>query len=196
MPEINVPEGIKPKEFFEQFVPLQFKTITAATPIEGVDGIEFSLQFDIEGPSGGSWGIVVTDGKKMEIKPGGYDKALITMKLSEGDWRDAISGKAGMNLDMNANRGMKPEQARAQFEMLKNLKGVLVTELTKEDGTIFPVTIIFNKADNPTTKIKLKMADYLAMQSGELDGPTAFMQGKLMMEGDMMFAMQLGQLKL
>jgi len=193
---INIPEDIKPKPFFEELVPQQFKAITSATPLVGLDGTVFSLHFDIEGPSGGSWGIVVTDGKNMEIKPGGYDKALITMKLKESDWRDAIMGKAGMNIGLGmAGPSMDAAQAKAQFDTLKDIKGTLFTEITKDDGSIFPVTIMFNKAKEPQTKIKMKMADYLEMQSGKLDGPNAFMQGRIIIEGDMMFAMQLGQIR-
>lgn len=196
MVELNIPENIMPKPFFEELVPQQFKAVIAEHPIEGVEGIEFSLQFDIDGPNGGAWGVVVTDGKKMEIKPGGYDKALITMKLKEQDWRDAITGKAGLSIGADMGRGLSGDQARSQFEILKNIRGKLEVELMKEDGSIFPVTIIFNKTDSPVAKIKMKMADYLEMQAGKLDGPSAFMQGKLQLEGDMMFAMQLGQLRL
>ena len=41
------------------------------------------------------------------------------------------------------------------------------------------------------TTIKVDWADWEAMASGQLDGMTAFMQGKLKVEGDMGNAMQL-----
>ena len=41
------------------------------------------------------------------------------------------------------------------------------------------------------TTIKVAWADWEAMSSGQLDGMTAFMQGKLRVEGDMSNAMQL-----
>lgn len=41
------------------------------------------------------------------------------------------------------------------------------------------------------TTIKVEWADWEAMSSGQLDGMTAFMQGKLKVEGDMSNAMQL-----
>jgi len=41
------------------------------------------------------------------------------------------------------------------------------------------------------TTIKVEWADWQAMTSGQLDGMTAFMQGKLKVEGDMSNAMQL-----
>ncbi|HEX8444943.1 MAG TPA: SCP2 sterol-binding domain-containing protein [Allosphingosinicella sp.] len=51
-------------------------------------------------------------------------------------------------------------------------------QVTEQDGT----------AD---TTIKVSWADWEAMSSGQLDGMTAFMQGKLKVEGDMSAAMQL-----
>ena len=41
------------------------------------------------------------------------------------------------------------------------------------------------------TTIRVSWADWEAMSSGQLDGMTAFMQGKLKVEGDMSAAMQL-----
>ena len=57
------------------------------------------------------------------------------------------------------------------------LDGV-ANQVTEEDGA----------AD---TAIKVDWADWEKMASGELDGMTAFMQGKLKVEGDMSNAMQL-----
>ena len=46
--------------------------------------------------------------------------------------------------------------------------------------------------DGPAdTTIKVSWADWEALASGQLDGMTAFMQGKLRVEGDMSNAMQL-----
>ena len=51
-------------------------------------------------------------------------------------------------------------------------------QVTEEDGA----------AD---TTIKVSWSDWEALASGQLDGMTAFMQGKLKVEGDMSNAMQL-----
>ena len=49
-----------------------------------------------------------------------------------------------------------------------------------------------SQGDGPAdTTIKVDWADWEAMSSGQLDGMTAFMQGKLKVEGDMSNAMQL-----
>ena len=54
----------------------------------------------------------------------------------------------------------------------------IAQNVTEEDGA----------AD---TTIKVAWADWEAMSAGQLDGMTAFMQGKLKVEGDMSHAMQL-----
>jgi putative sterol carrier protein len=56
------------------------------------------------------------------------------------------------------------------------------------DGTAQNVTEEDGAAD---TTIKVAWADWEAMSEGKLDGMTAFMQGKLKVEGDMSNAMQL-----
>jgi putative sterol carrier protein len=49
-----------------------------------------------------------------------------------------------------------------------------------------------SEEDGPAdTIIKVSWADWEALASGQLDGMTAFMQGKLRVEGDMSNAMQL-----
>ncbi|HEX8670060.1 MAG TPA: SCP2 sterol-binding domain-containing protein [Allosphingosinicella sp.] len=56
------------------------------------------------------------------------------------------------------------------------------------DGVASEVT----ESDAPAdTTIKVDWADWEAMRDGKLDGMTAFMQGKLKVEGDMSNAMQL-----
>ena len=56
------------------------------------------------------------------------------------------------------------------------------------DGVAAAVTEEDGAAD---TTIKVAWADWEDMSSGKLDGMTAFMQGKLKVEGDMSNAMQL-----
>jgi len=56
------------------------------------------------------------------------------------------------------------------------------------DGAAQNVTEEDGAAD---TTIKVAWADWEAMSEGKLDGMTAFMQGKLKVEGDMSNAMQL-----
>ena len=54
------------------------------------------------------------------------------------------------------------------------------------------VNALVSEADQPAdTTIKVSWEDWQALSSGTLDGMTAFMMGKLKVEGDMSNAMQL-----
>jgi putative sterol carrier protein len=59
------------------------------------------------------------------------------------------------------------------------------------DGTVETVTEIPSDVTAADTTIKISWADWEAMANGQLDGMTAFMTGKLKVEGDMSNAMQL-----
>jgi putative sterol carrier protein len=63
-----------------------------------------------------------------------------------------------------------------------------------DDGVILldGVNSLVSDADNPAdTTIKVSWDDWNALATGSLDGMTAFMTGKLKVEGDMSNAMQL-----
>ena len=59
------------------------------------------------------------------------------------------------------------------------------------DGTANQVSDIASDANAADTTIKTSWEDWQKMAAGELDGMTAFMTGKLKVEGDMSNAMQL-----
>ncbi len=75
-------------------------------------------------------------------------------------------------------------------------------ELTEGDTTYaYTVTVkdkqaSYERKDPADARVTLGLtvADYLRLISGELDGMQAFMQGKLKLKGDMMFAQQVPQM--
>ena len=59
------------------------------------------------------------------------------------------------------------------------------------DGTANQVSDIASDANAADTTIKVSWDDWQQLAAGQLDGMTAFMMGKLKVEGDMSNAMQL-----
>ena len=79
---------------------------------------------------------------------------------------------------------------------------VIGYELTEGDTTHAYAVVIKDKAasyekrdpSDARVTLGLTVPDYLRLISGELDGMQAFMQGKLKLKGDMMFAQQVPQM--
>jgi hypothetical protein len=105
---------------------------------------------------------------------------------------DAVLGRRGaaLSLIVPPNRPGRPDNsARA-----KQLKGTLALDLAREGDEPVRMEMSFNDAPAPRTVIKMKLGDYVAMQEGRLNGQEAFMTGKLQIQGDMGFLMQIAAL--
>ena len=60
------------------------------------------------------------------------------------------------------------------------------------DGKSTPNTVSDGEGKTADTTITVKLEDFEKMAKGELDGTSAFMQGKLRVAGDMGLAMKVG----
>jgi len=189
---MEVSDNISVKDYFEQVVPEMVKEQMASAPVANMDGTEFTVEFNIKGDQDYTYGIVVKDAKDVEIKEGSLDKAMIKLELSEDMWRKAVTGKLEGAMDMFTD--MSQTANRQRYDALAGTNGAMTVEMTLPDGSVAPLKIVFNGAEKPEVTFKVGLEDWALMQKGELAGPTAFMTGKLKIEGDMPFAMSLGNL--
>ena len=95
------------------------------------------------------------------------------------------------------------ERLPSEFEKdpgrAEGMAGTYVFEVDGEGGgawtVAFPeeggLSVSAGAAEEPGCKIKVSVEDWNGILSGELDATTAFMSGKLMIEGDMAMAMKL-----
>jgi len=181
-----VPESVTPEQFFEQFLPMGF---AAQVEVSGTPPADFTMQYHVTGAGGGDWHVAIAGGQMTARKATG--EAHLTFSLSVDDWRDAVLGRGGaaISLIVPPSRPGRPDNsARA-----KQLKGTLALELAR-DGNPVRVEMAFNDAPAPRTVIKMKVVDYVAMQEGRLNGQEAFMMGKMKVEGDLGFLMQIAAL--
>jgi len=181
------PENVTPEQFFEQLLPAGFaaqKETGAAVPQD------FNMQYHITGSGGGDWHVTIKDGVLTSKK--GTEPAVLTFTLSIDDFLDAILSRNGAApaLLLPASRPGRPDNSGRA----KMLKGAISQELARESGDPFKLEMKFNGADAPRTVLKMKLADFVAMQEGRLNGQEAFMTGKLRIEGDMAFMMQVAAL--
>jgi len=185
--EQPTPTHVTPEQFFEQLLPAGFaaqKESGAAVPQD------FSMQYHVTGDGGGEWHVAIKDGAMTTKK--GSDEAVLTYTISIGDFLDAILGRNGAApvILLPANRPGRPDNSGRA----KTLKGTISQELARDSGDPFKVEMMFNGAATPRTVLKMKLADFVAMQEGKLNGQEAFMTGRLRIEGDMAFMMQVAAL--
>jgi len=183
-----LPENVTPEQFFEQLLPAGFEAQKQGGAVVPQD---FNMQYHITGPGGGDWHVEIKDGK-MTTKKGSAD-AVLTFTLSIEDFLDAVLSRNGAApaVLLPANRPGRPDNSGRA----KTLKGTIAQELAREgDADPFKLEMTFNGAATPRTVLKMKLADFVAMQEGRLNGQEAFMTGRLRIEGDMAFMMQVAAL--
>ena len=182
-----VPEDVTPEQFFEQLLPMGF---AAQREAGGATPQDFTLGYHLTGAGGGDWVVTIANGEMTARKTSG--EANLSFTLSVDDWRDAVLGRDGASLAviLPQNRPGRPDNSGRA----KQLKGTMALELTREGKDPMKVEMAFNNAAQPRTTMKAKLADYVAMQEGRLNGQEAFMTGKLQIQGDMGFLMQIAAL--
>lgn len=185
----QISEDVTPQQFFEQLLPLGFQAQSSGG---GAAPSEFAIQFTLTGDGGGAWHAAIRDGA-MRVSPGVQD-ANLGVTLSVGDWRDAVLGRNGatLGLILPANRPGRPDNSGRA----KGLKGTMALELARAEADPFRVEMCFNGAPAPRTLLRMAIADYASMQDGTQNGQMLFMQGKIKVEGDMGFLMQVASLNM
>ena len=183
----TIPESATPEQFFEQLLPMGFEAQKASG---GTVPGDFSMQYHLTGAGGGDWYVEIKDGQMTSRK--GSGDAVLTFTLSVADWLDAVLGRNGASLALllPANRPGRPDNSGR----VKELKGTIAQELAREGADPFKLEMTFNGAAAPRTVLKMKLVDAVAMQEGTLNGQEAFMTGRLRIEGDMAFMMQVAAL--
>jgi hypothetical protein len=187
----TVSEDVTPEEFFEQLLPMGF----AAQAQQGGEGAprEATMQYHVTGPGGGDWTLVISGGQ-MTASKGTAASANVAFTVSVDDWRDAVLGRDGATLGLilpQPRPGRPDNSARALA-----LKGTMGLELSRDGKDPFKVEMCFNNAATPKTVVKMKINEFVDIQTGKLNGQEAFMTGKLRVEGDLGFLMQIGQLSM
>lgn len=185
--EPGVFDDVTPEQFFEQMLPTGFHAQREAGTAVPQD---FTMQYVLTGPGGGEWAVTIAEGR-MTTRQGRHD-AVLMVTISAGDWRDAILGRNGAapSILLPQSRPGRPDNSAR----VKQMKGTVAQELSREGMDPFKIELTFGGAASPRTILKMTLGDFVAMQEGRLNGQEAFMTGRLRIEGDMAFMMQVAAL--
>ena len=182
----QVPESVTPEQFFEQLLPMGFAAQAGAQNAPQ----DITIQFRLSGDGGGEWFAEIKDGA-MNVRKG-TGEANFTVTLSVPDWRDAVLARNGASLSLilPQSRPDRPDNSGRA----KALKGTMSLELSRPQGDPFRLEMAFNNAPMPKTTLRVALQDYVDMQEGKQNGQQLFMQGRIKVEGDMAFLMQVASL--
>ena len=183
----TVSEDVTPEQFFEQLMPMGFQ---AQREAGGAVPSDFTIQYVLTGPGGGEWAVSIKDGQMSTVK--GRHDAVLTVTLSADDWRDAVLSRNGASLSLLLPQ--TPPGRPDNSGRVKQMKGTVAQELARDAGDPFKFEMCFNGAATPRAVLKMKIADAVALQERRLNGQEAFMTGRLRIEGDMAFMMQVAAL--
>ncbi|MDX1650693.1 MAG: SCP2 sterol-binding domain-containing protein [Myxococcota bacterium] len=194
------------REFMERWLPQAFAE--AELP-PGSDAVRVRLGVLLEGEGGGEW-VCHIEGGRMRVEAGSREDAAFTIVQPVHDWRGALWESRGGAVGQGAAAFFRPGSApppgsqgptggapsgRALAEMEK-LQGVIRMLVVGEDEGPGEWRVDFKLGtgpipEEPTTTIRIQAEDAAAMQRGELDPMTAFMTGRMQVEGDMTLMMQM-----
>ena len=176
--------SVTPATFFEQLLPAGFEADKATNP----NPEDFALQYHVKGEGGGDWAVKIEGGKMTVVRADG--PAILTITISATDLVDALLGRNGAAPSLVLPRPRRPGQSNGP---VKALRGTMALKLTRgADAEPFQLEMMFNNAAAPRTVMTMAIADYIAMGEGRMNGQEAFMTGKMRVEGDMAFLMQVG----
>lgn len=191
------PEGLGLKEYFEEWLPAQLENLSPVIK-ENAPDLKFAMGVRAEGDDGGEWTFAVEGG---EIKSSaGLADTTVCLILAADELKNVLAGKRQLMPGMGGRGGgggqPSPEKmAKRMTKMVDALKGVdgmIAFKTTGEENPDFEVKINFGPMhDEPNVSIVISESDMKAMQKGELNPQAAFMGGKIRIEGDMGFLMQL-----
>jgi hypothetical protein len=169
------------QEYFESYVPELVERYLAEDPVADMEGTSFTSQVTVEGEKSLAFGVTIKDAKEITVRQGGLENPMVSVTVGEDFIR-------------HTTRQISALTGRKQYDAMLNARGTLVVEMELAGDRVLPVTIVFNGAAEPQATMS-GPADVIArVMTGQIQGPQAFMEGKIKITGDMMFLMSLASL--
>jgi hypothetical protein len=192
-----------PQTFYTRTIPDQFNAALDAQAGRGDDGRELAegmravtatIRVDVTGEGGASFFLNI-DGGRMQSGEAAAQPPFLTMLQDRASF-DALVAAVGASAMAllgglsGLTGGMHLTQGRV--ENLSGIGGTVGLTIEGEGG--FQIVSHFGTDPLPTepaATIRIAADVYGKLRSGELSAPSAFMEGKINIDGDMQLAMQL-----
>jgi len=174
-------ESVSIQEYVESYVPSLISKRLEEKPVPGMEGTLFTFQLTLQGDKDLVFGVSIKDAREITVHPGGLENPMLEVVIPETFIRPLVDMASSFT-------------GRKQYDAVSGARGSVRLEMGMPGGWTLPVTVKFNGASEPSVTISASSSDFAKMATGELNGPMAFMQGKVKIEGDMSFALSLANL--
>jgi putative sterol carrier protein len=192
-----------PRVFYGERIPAQWNAALASQQALGEPGrrvydelcaVDATIRVEVEGEGGGSFYLNVEAGR-MQAGDRPAHPPFLTLVQDRGAFERLASeaGDSAMAM-LGGLSGLAGEMrlTRSRLENLLQVRGLVLFEVTGEEG--FRLRTHFGPdplPDQPTTTIRIDPESYRELRSGALDPQSAFLEHRIVVEGDMQVAMQL-----
>jgi hypothetical protein len=171
------------QEYLESYVPELIGGYLAEKPLDDMEGTVFTVEVTIQGEKSLVFGITIEDACKIKVHPGGLENPMVSVTIPEALMRHVTRQVAGLT-------------GRKQYDGVNQVKGSLDVEMAMPGDWVLPLNLTFNGASEPKAAIRGPAEVLAGVMTGQLNGPQTFMEGKMKMDGDMMFLMNLSSMLL
>ncbi len=169
------------QEYLETYVPELVGGYLAEKPVPGMEGTVFTVEVTVKGDKSLVFGITIEDACKIKLHPGGVENPMVSVTIPE-------------DLMRNITRQVSAFTGRKMYDGASGAKGSLDIEMSMPGDWVMPLNITFNGAAEPKATIRGDAETLTRVMTGELNGPQTFIEGKIKMDGDMMFLMSLSSM--
>jgi len=170
------------KASFAEIIPKRArKYFHAREQQDELRGTKLKVTLDI---SGRLFSYIIRNGVDFKSKEGHIDDPHLRISLSP----ESIARLAETeDIDMLTGMQLTPKK----YELLSELKGIVVLRLKNPDDNIPEITIVFNNAETPKTVLQLSVQDANLIGSGRKSIFSLLVSGKIEVEGSLLFVMNL-----
>jgi hypothetical protein len=150
-------------------------------PIPNMNETIFTLQITITGEKSLTFGVTIKNAADIAITPGAMENPMVAITLTDDIIRPIVSA-------------ISTFISRKQYDVLKDKRGSVDLEIDMPGDWKLPVHAVINGSSEPSFKMSGSLETMSGMATGEVDPTKAFMDGKIKLNGDVMFAMALTDL--
>jgi len=174
-------DSIDIQEYLNSYLPSLIEKRLAEKMVPDMEGTSFSMQLCFEGERSLAYGITIKDAKEIIVTRGNVENPIFSIRISEDIIKPLMDFVSSFI-------------SRKRYDAVTNTTGRFDLNIAMPGDWTLPVTMIFNGAESPQMALYGPSADLLQIATGEVSAPSAFMQGKIKLEGDLAFGMSLANL--